>query len=71
MTNEIIMDIAIQTIAMSYLAAFVSVLYSVEMILIALGMTAMVTIIIAFIATFSKVLLSILIFYSIFLLLVK
>ncbi|XP_032688034.1 protein lifeguard 3-like [Odontomachus brunneus] len=42
------------TIAMSYLAAFVSVFYSVEMILIALGMTAMVTIIITFIATFSK-----------------
>ncbi|XP_050461666.1 protein lifeguard 1-like [Cataglyphis hispanica] len=41
------------TLGMSYLAAFVSVFYSVEVILIVMGMTAVVTMIIALIATFS------------------
>jgi len=40
---------------MSYLAAFVSVFYSIEVILIVLGMTAAVTMIIALVATFSRV----------------
>ncbi|KAG5344458.1 LFG2 protein, partial [Acromyrmex heyeri] len=42
-----------QTMAMSYLAAFISVFYDIEVILIVLGMTAVVTITIALIATFS------------------
>ncbi|KAG5325334.1 LFG2 protein, partial [Pseudoatta argentina] len=41
------------TMAMSYLAAFISVFYDIEVILIVLGMTAVVTITIALIATFS------------------
>lgn len=41
--------------AMSYLAAFASVFYAVEVVLIALGMTSIVTITISFIATFTKV----------------
>lgn len=44
-----------QTMAMSYLAAFASVFYAVEVVLIALGMTSIVTITISFIATFTKV----------------
>ncbi|XP_014471588.1 PREDICTED: protein lifeguard 3-like [Dinoponera quadriceps] len=46
--------LSLLTIGMSYLAAFASVLYSIEVILLALGMTAVVTIIIVFVATFSK-----------------
>ncbi|XP_035721198.1 protein lifeguard 3-like isoform X2 [Vespa mandarinia] len=42
------------TMAMSYLAAFASVFYAVEVVLIALGMTTIVTITISFIATFTK-----------------
>ncbi|XP_026827315.1 protein lifeguard 3 isoform X2 [Ooceraea biroi] len=42
------------TLAMSYLSAFVSVFYSIEVILIVMGMTAIVTFIIALVATFSK-----------------
>ncbi|XP_071565922.1 protein lifeguard 1 isoform X2 [Temnothorax nylanderi] len=42
------------TLAMSYLAAFVSVFYSIEVILIVMGMTAAVTTIIALVATFSR-----------------
>ncbi|KAL6260328.1 hypothetical protein P5V15_007859 [Pogonomyrmex californicus] len=42
------------TLAMSYLAAFISVLYSIEVILIVMGMTAIVTTIIALVATFSR-----------------
>ncbi|XP_046827818.1 protein lifeguard 3-like isoform X1 [Vespa crabro] len=42
------------TMAMSYLAAFASVFYTVEVVLIALGMTTIVTITISFIATFTK-----------------
>ncbi|GAB1868562.1 Protein lifeguard 1-like [Camponotus japonicus] len=42
------------TLGMSYLAAFVSVFYDIEVILIVMGMTAAVTTIIALIATFSK-----------------
>ncbi|XP_043505239.1 protein lifeguard 3-like [Polistes fuscatus] len=42
------------TLAMSYLAAFVSVFYAIEVVLITLGMTAFVTITISFIATFTK-----------------
>ncbi|XP_070172478.1 protein lifeguard 1 [Polyergus mexicanus] len=42
------------TLGMSYLAAFVSVFYSIEVILIVMGMTAVVTMIIALVATFSK-----------------
>ncbi|XP_012058581.1 PREDICTED: protein lifeguard 3-like [Atta cephalotes] len=41
------------TMAMSYIAAFVSVFYTIEVILIVLGMTAVVTMIIALVATFS------------------
>ncbi|KYQ60001.1 Fas apoptotic inhibitory molecule 2 [Trachymyrmex zeteki] len=41
------------TMGMSYLAAFVSVFYTIEVILIVLGMTAIVTMIIALVATFS------------------
>lgn len=40
---------------MSYLAAFVSTVYSIEVILIVMGMTAAVTMIIVLVATFSKV----------------
>ncbi|XP_020292501.1 protein lifeguard 1-like isoform X2 [Pseudomyrmex gracilis] len=42
------------TVGMSYLAAFVSTIYSIEVILIVMGMTAAVTTIIVFVATFSK-----------------
>ncbi|XP_011699312.1 PREDICTED: protein lifeguard 1-like isoform X2 [Wasmannia auropunctata] len=42
------------TLAMSYLSAFVSVFYSIEVILIVMGMTAAVTTIIALVATFSR-----------------
>lgn len=47
--------VTLQTVAMSYLAAFVSMIYSIEVILIVIGMTAAVTTIIVFVATFSKV----------------
>lgn len=40
---------------MSYLAAFVSVFLEVEVILMALGMTTLITLGIGLIATFSKV----------------
>ncbi|XP_046142722.1 protein lifeguard 3-like isoform X3 [Osmia bicornis bicornis] len=43
-----------QTIAMSYLAAFASVFYEIETILLALGMTTLITLVVGFIATFSK-----------------
>ncbi|XP_017798826.1 PREDICTED: protein lifeguard 3-like [Habropoda laboriosa] len=42
------------TLAMSYLAAFASVFYEVEIILMALGMTTVMTLGIGLIATFSK-----------------
>ncbi|KAK2581117.1 hypothetical protein KPH14_007936 [Odynerus spinipes] len=42
------------TLAMSYLAAFVSVFYAVEVVLIAIGITSIVAITISFIATFTK-----------------
>ncbi|XP_029051810.1 protein lifeguard 3-like isoform X2 [Osmia bicornis bicornis] len=42
------------TIAMSYLAAFASVFYEIETILLALGMTTLITLVVGFIATFSK-----------------
>lgn len=45
-----------QTIAMSYLAAFVSAFYEIEIILMALGMTTLITLGISLIATFTKVL---------------
>lgn len=45
-----------QTLSMSYLAAFVSVSFEIEIILMALIMTTLVTFGIGFIATFSKVL---------------
>lgn len=43
---------------MSYLAAAFSVFYSNEVVLIVMGMTAVVTTIIALLATFSRVILS-------------
>ncbi|XP_025156988.1 protein lifeguard 3-like [Harpegnathos saltator] len=42
------------TLAISYLTAVISVFYDIEVILITLGMTAMVIIIIIFVATFTK-----------------
>ncbi|XP_043676195.1 protein lifeguard 3-like isoform X1 [Vespula pensylvanica] len=42
------------TMAMSYLAAFVSVFYALEVVLVALAMTSIVTITLSFIATFTK-----------------
>ncbi|XP_011169185.1 protein lifeguard 1 [Solenopsis invicta] len=42
------------TLGMSYLAAFVSVFYSIEVILIVMGMTVAVTMIIVLVATFSR-----------------
>lgn len=41
---------------MSYLAAFVSAFYEIEIILMALGMTTLITLGISLIATFTKVL---------------
>lgn len=41
---------------MSYLAAFASVFYEIEIILLALGMTTLVTLGVALIATITKVL---------------
>nr|XP_012230357.1 PREDICTED: protein lifeguard 1-like [Linepithema humile] len=42
------------TLGMSYLAAFVSVFYSIEVILVVMGMTAVVTMLISLVATFSR-----------------
>ncbi|XP_028048842.1 protein lifeguard 1 isoform X1 [Monomorium pharaonis] len=42
------------TLGMSYLAAFVSVFYTIEVILVVMGMTAAVTTIITFVATFTR-----------------
>ncbi|XP_076761738.1 protein lifeguard 3 [Xylocopa sonorina] len=42
------------TLAMSYLAAFASVVYEIEIILLALGMTTLITLGIGLIATFTK-----------------
>ncbi|XP_017763451.1 PREDICTED: protein lifeguard 3-like [Eufriesea mexicana] len=42
------------TLAMSYLAAFASVFYEMEIILMALGMTTLITLGISLVATFSK-----------------
>ncbi|XP_028521889.2 protein lifeguard 2-like [Apis cerana] len=46
--------LCVLTIAMSYLAAFVSAFYEIEIILMALGMTTLITLGISLIATFTK-----------------
>ncbi|CAL7938933.1 unnamed protein product [Xylocopa violacea] len=46
--------LCVLTIAMSYLAAFASVIYEIEIILLALGMTTLITLGIGLIATFTK-----------------